>query len=151
MDEIKSLLHAGKIKEALVKFRDLSEAEQEGFFREMAPTLFPPPIFGVLFRKLHPGKTYEDFHKAWLPPLKEGQDLAHYFPYPTYVLSGENKDDPSDIITIGLMWVEEENVGDVLKSTKMTEDKRHDSISTVAEKIGPTLIYKLKNVTQLGS
>ncbi len=151
MSAIKTLLQQGKIKEALVKFRALPEAEQESFFREMAPTLFPPPIFGVLFRKLHPGKTYEDFHKAWLPPLKEGQDQAHYFPYPTYVLSGENKDDPSDIITIGFMWVDEKNLGDVLASTKETEGERHDSIGTVAEKIGPALVYKVKKVTQLGS
>jgi hypothetical protein len=151
MNTIKSLLQRGKIKEALVQFRALPEADQERFFREMAPTLFPPPIFGVLFRKLHPGETYKDFYKAWLPPLKEGQELAHYFPYPTYVLSGENKDDPSDIITIALMWVQEENLTEMLTTTKPTEDERHDKINAIAEKIRPTFIYKLKNVTQLGS
>lgn len=151
MDTIKSLLQQGKIKEALMKFRVLSKVDQEDFFRELAPTLFPPSTFSVLFRKLRPGKTYEDYYKAHLPPLKEGQDLTHYFPIPTYVLNGANKDNPADIITIGLMWVEEEKLTDVLESTKETEKMRHDLINTVAEKIGPTLIYQTKDVTKLGS
>lgn len=151
MDHIKSLLQQGKIKEALKKFRALSEADQEDFFEAMAPTLFPPFTFSVLFRKLRPGKTYEDFHKAWLPPLKKGQDLAHYFPVPTYVFNGENQDDSSDIISIGLVWAQEAKLTDIFESSKETESMRHDRIDTVAEKIGPTLIYKTKDVTKLGS
>ncbi len=151
MDEIKSLLQNGQIKEALTKFRKLSEEEQEDFFRSLAPHMFPPQIFGVLFRKLHPEKTYEDFYKAWLPPLKEGQKLDHYFPAPTYVLAGENISDPSDIITIGLMWIDESKIDDLLSQTKETEQLRHDKIDSVAEKTQPTLIYRFKDVTKLGS
>ncbi len=151
MDNIKILLQQGKIKEALSKFRALPEVDQEDFFRKLAPTIFPPATFGVLYRKLHPGKTYEDFHKAWLPPLKEGQDLAHFFPVPTYVLSGENKDDPTDIITIGLSWADVETVSDFLQNMHEVGAERHKSINTVAELIGSPLIYKTKDVTKLGS
>lgn len=151
MDTIKSLLQQGKIKEALVKFRALSETDQENFFREMAPTLFPPSLLSILSRKLHAGKTYEDFHKAWLPPLKEGQDAAHYFPCPTYVINAQNMEDPSEILSIGLMWIEEENLSNILKDMGGTESQRHDRVAEVAEKVGSTLMYKLKDVTQLGS
>jgi len=151
MKEIKTLLQTGKIKEALAAFRALPESQQEDFFREFAPTLFPPPLIGVLFRKMKPGYTYKDFHEAHLPPLKQGQDLEHYFPCPVYVLSGERKDDPSDIITIGFAWLEEDKLEDFLESTAETEKIRHDKIATVADKIGPALVYKVKEVAKLGS
>ena len=151
MENLRSLLQSGQIKEALSKFQKLSEVEQEDFFRCLAPHLFPPQVFGVLFRKLHPGKTYVDFYEAWLPPLKEGQELDHYFPAPTYVLAGENISDPSDIITIGLMWTDESKIEDLLAETKETEQLRHDKINAVAEKTQPTLIYRFKDVTKLGS
>lgn len=148
---MESLLKTGKIKEALTQFKSLPEKDQEDFFRKMTPHLFPPPLIGVLYRKLHPGRTFEDFHQAWLPPLKEGQDLAHYFPAPVYVLSGQNKADPSDVITIGFCWVEEKNVDSFLEKTALTEKIRHDTIATVADKIGETEIYIVKDVTKLGS
>lgn len=151
MKEIKTLLQSGKIKEALAAFQDFPEDQQEEFFRELAPTLFPPPLIGVLFRKMKPGYGYQDFRKAWLPPLKEGQDLAHYFPYPTQVLTAENREDPSDIITVGFAWLEEDKLGEFFESTAATEKMRHDKIATVADKIGPTLIYRVKEVVKLGS
>jgi len=151
MTDIKSLLEQGKFKEARETFLNLSENQQEDFLREISIPLFPAPIMGVLFRKLHPGQTYDDFKKAWLPPLKSGQDLAHYFPYPTYVVSAENIEDASDIMTVGFMWIEEDKVGDLLKTMSGTENQRHDHIAEVAEKIGPTLIYKFKEINKLGS
>ncbi len=151
MKDIKTLLQAGKIKEALAAFQALPESQQEDFFRECAPTLFPPPLIGVLFRKMKPGYTYEDFRAAWLPPLKEGQDLAQYFPYPTQVLTAESREDPADIITVGFVWLEEDKLEDFLESTAETEKMRHDKIATVADKIGPTLIYRVKEVVKLGS
>ncbi len=151
MDTIKSLLKQGKTTEALAKFRTLSETDQENFFRDMVPPLFPPSLITVLFRKLHAGKTYEDFYKAWLPPLTEGQNLAHYFPCPTYVMNAQNREDPSDILSLGLMWIEDKNLNDVLESMGGTESQRHDGIAEVAEKVGSSLMYKLKDMTQLGS
>ena len=73
MGEIKTLLEQGKFKEAREAFLGLSENQQEDFLREISIPLFPAPIMGVLFRKLHPGQTYDDFKKAWLPPLKGGR------------------------------------------------------------------------------
>ena len=151
MVEIKALLEQGKYKEAREAFLALSENQQEDFLREVSVPIFSAPIMGVLFRKLHPGQTYNDFKKAWLPPLKPGQDLEHYFPYPTYVVSAENIEDASDIMTIGFMWLEENKIGELLKEMSDTEKQRHDHIAEVADKIGSTLIYKFKEINKLGS
>ncbi len=75
MKDIKVLLQAGKIKEAFAAFQTLPENQQEGFFREIAPTLRPPVLIDVLYRKIKPGHTYDDFREAWLPSLKPGQNL----------------------------------------------------------------------------
>ncbi|MBI2707441.1 MAG: hypothetical protein HYX35_03915 [Proteobacteria bacterium] len=151
MKNIKTLLQTGKIKEALVAFRALPEAQQEDFFRELAPTLFPPDFLAVLVQKLKPGYSFEDFHQAHLPPLKKGQDLAHYFPYPCYVMSLQDKDNPSNIMTLGFAWLEEQKIEETFKEIAETEKMRHDKIATVADKIGPTLVYRVKEVAKLGS
>lgn len=151
MEELKALLQAGKIKEALFQFRALSEEQQEDFFRAMAPQLFPPSLIALLYRKLKPGKTFDDFYNAWLPPLKEGQKLDEYFPFPTYVLHGQLKEDPSDVVSIGFMWINPNKIEDDLQSYGETESIRHQNIEKVAKKIGKSPPYIVKNVTKLGS
>jgi hypothetical protein len=153
MEDIKNFLKKGKIKEALVKFRALSEAEQENFFREMVPTVFLPSLIAVLYRKLKPESTFEDFYEAWLPPLKKGQDLAHYFPFPAHAINAQNKDDPTDVISIGFMWGTETELSTLEKNVDITrtEKERHDKIERVAHKAQPTATYILKNITILGS
>lgn len=151
MDDIKTFLQKGNVTEALVKFRDLSEKEQEDFFRNLAPTLFPPPLIAVLHRKLRPDSTFDDFYKAWLPPLKEGQDLEHYEPFPAYVMNAVNKDDSSDIITIGYAWKDLESFESYFPAQATTENQRHENIEKVAHKTEPSRIYIVKSVTKLGS
>ncbi|MBI2707233.1 MAG: hypothetical protein HYX35_02830 [Proteobacteria bacterium] len=153
MMDIKTLLHQGKIKETLAKFRALSEAEQEDFFREIMPILFFPPFVSVLFRKLKAGKTYEDFHDAWLPPLTKGQDIEDYYPFPVYGINGQNTDDPSDIISMGLTWAQEEQLMRKLKNfhEKESFQLRHEKITAVVDTVAGPLFYKVKDVTKLGS
>ena len=151
MDTIKVLLQHGNITEALVKFRALSEKEQEDFFRSLAPTLFPPPVIAVLHRKLKPGSTFDDFYKAWLPTLEEGQDLEHYEPFPAYVMNAIDKDNPSDIISIGFAWKDLESFESYFPAQLTTENQRHENIEKVAHKTEPTKIYIVKRVTKLGS
>lgn len=153
MKDIKTLLHQGKTKEALTKFRALPEAEQEEFFKEMTPTLFSPPLISILFRKLKTGKTYEDFHDAWLPPSTNGQGAAEYYPFPVYGLNGQNKDDPSDIISMGLTWLQEEQLMKELKNMTEKEDfqVRHEKLASVTDTVAGPLYYKVKDLTKLGS
>lgn len=66
-------------------------------------------------------------------------------------MNAQNIEDSSEIISIGLVWLEEDKLGDFLKQPAKTEKMRHDSIETVANKIGGTLVYKIKDVTKLGS
>jgi hypothetical protein len=151
MESIKTLLQAGKIKEALKKFKALPDDQQEDFFRESVPTLFPPSFMVVLSRKLKPGFVYKDFDEAHQPPLSEGQKVTGYFHYPTYVISGENKDDPRDILTIGMMWIPENKFNQELERVTESELRRHDRIAKVADKVGETRIYKTKKVDKFGS
>ena len=151
MEDVKALLQAGKIKEAFAAFRTLPENQQEGFFREIAPTLRPPVLIDVLYRKIKPGYTYDDFREAWLPSLKPGQDLEHYFPALSYVLNAENRDDHSDIISVGFGWLEEDKLDEIFKNLGDTEKMRHDKIAAVADKVGSLAVYKVKEVVKLGS
>jgi hypothetical protein len=50
-------------------------------------------VISVLTRRLREGKTYEDFHEAWLPD--------HGFGFPTRVVSALRVDDDREVITIG--------------------------------------------------
>ncbi|MBS0271553.1 MAG: hypothetical protein JSR85_02765 [Proteobacteria bacterium] len=151
MEGIKSLLESGKIKEALTQFKILSETEQEDFFRAISPTLFPPSVMAVLYRKLKPGFTFDDFYNAWLPPLGKDESLAHHFSAPTYVMNAQNKDDPNEIISISFMWITPEAFDNLEQSVSESEKKRHDSIEKVAHKTQPTAIYTFKSITKLGS
>ncbi len=99
MEKVSSALKKGDIKKAVEIFKALPQEEQECFFKRISLTFKPPSLISVLKRKLHPGKTYEDYHRAWLPPLNEGQDLSHYFPFMTYVMNAQNVIDSSDIFS----------------------------------------------------
>jgi hypothetical protein len=151
MEKVSSALKKGDIKKAVEIFKTLSQEEQECFFKKVSLTLTPPSLISVLKRKLHPGKTYEDYHKSWLPSLNEGQDLSHYFPFMTYVMNAQNVMDSSDILSIGFMWGDPMEIYELTKTVGNTEKMRHDAIETVAEKIGPTQVYEFKDLTQLGS
>jgi hypothetical protein len=151
MEKIDLALKKGDIKEALEIFKTLSQEEQEFFFRRVSSAITPPSLISVLKRKLHPGKTYEDYYKAHLPPLNEGQALFHYFPFTTYVMNAQNVMDQSDIFTIAFMWGDPTQIYELTKTMGDSEKRRHDSIETIAEKIGPTQIYEFKDMTQLGS
>lgn len=103
MEKIGLALKKGDVKEALEIFKTLSQEEQEGFFKKISLAFTPPSLVSVLKRKLHPGKTYEDYYKAHLPPLHENQALSHYFPFMTYVMNAQNVRDQSDIFTMAFM------------------------------------------------
>lgn len=147
---IKNLLKEGKITEALDQFKALEPHQQEEMFKDFSFFLTPPTHAVLLFRKLKDGKSYEDFHEAWLPPLKDGEPLSHYFPIPTYVINGIKRDDPKEIASIGLVWVQDSNLEPIMDKMLETEKIRHEKISQVADKIGPTQLYKIKDRTQLG-
>lgn len=104
-----------------------------------------PQILSVLTRKLKPGKTFEDFQKAHLPPGKAiktefGYDVD-YFKAPTRVINAVSATDPSIIVSIGLTYGDPEEVFKEISSKIPLEKDRHDRIAEVADKVGPSLAY----------
>ncbi len=142
---------------AAAEFVNLSKAEQitllEGLYQSMMSGT-APDFVSVLFRKLRPGCTYQDFHQAWLPPekncKKDSDGYFNYFHYPTTVLFAENINDKTDIVIVGLTWATPDQVNQELQRIKNSEQERHDNIDKVAEKISGN-IYHLKYNHKLGT
>ena len=102
-------------------FDTLDDKEKQ----EILSTLFQkaenqrtPDMISVLYRVLDSEKTFNDFHKAWLPPKqysnpieKGGQVYQQNFPAPTRVINAVNINNPKEVLSIGLTWVENEAQG----------------------------------------
>ncbi len=82
-------------------------------------------VIAVLVRRLREGKTYEDFHKAWLP--EQG------FDFPTRVVSALNVQDEREVITIGFSEMEESEAEAQLQRIGPQEQRRHEKIDEVIE------------------
>ncbi|MES2214736.1 MAG: hypothetical protein V4485_01780 [Pseudomonadota bacterium] len=98
-----------------------------------------PQIISVLYRKLKPGKTFEDFQEAHLPPGKPhktefGYDVE-YFNAPTRVINAVSLTDPNMVISIGLTYGDFDEVMQEVASKKLLEAERHEKISQVADKV----------------
>src|SRR5579872_4887757 len=109
-----------------------------------------PQFIGVLHRKLKPNCTYEDFYQAWLPPGLNGKDptkeAVSYFKGPVQVINAVNGADPSDVISIGLVWAKQEEVLEEIERTKDTEEQRHEKIIKVADESQETKFYYVKDI-----
>ena len=104
-----------------------------------------PQLLSILIRKLKPGKTFEDFQQAHLPPGKAtktefGYDVD-YFTAPTRVIDAVSAADPSMIVSIGLSYGD---AGVILKEVGNKipfEKERHDKIAEVADKISAQVFF----------
>jgi hypothetical protein len=132
----------------------LSETEQENILSQIFQqkgAVKKPYSISILRRKLHEGKTFEDFHAAWFPPKDKikteiigGETYQQLFPVPIRVINAVNAFDSTDILSIGIGWLTEEEgqyFKDMYSQMKAddTNTRRHDSISTVADKISDDL------------
>jgi hypothetical protein len=113
-----------------------------------------PQFVAVLHRKLKPDCAYEDFYQAWLPPGLNGKDpiqeAVGYFKSPIQVINAVNAMDPTDIISIGLVWATQAEVESDIQRTKNTEAERGEKISKVADKGQDPKFYIIKDVNLLG-
>ena len=67
-----------------------------------------PTVVSILTRKLHPGKTFEDFQEAHVPvgeadKTEFGYDTK-FFGVPTRVINAVSAEDPNIIYSIGLSY-----------------------------------------------
>jgi hypothetical protein len=82
-------------------------------------------VLAVFVRRLREGKTYDDFRAAWL--AEKG------FGVPTRVVSGQRLDDDREIITIGFVDVDPEDLAAGMEGVADQEQVRHDRIDEVIE------------------
>lgn len=59
-------------------------------------------------------------------------------------------EDPSTILSLGFMWICPEDLANKVSQYSESEQKRHERIDQVAEKVGPTCLYSFKNINNLG-
>lgn len=113
-----------------------------------------PNFISVLYRKLKPDCTYEDFYQAWLPPILHGKDpkkeAVEYFHGPVQVINAVNANDPTDVISIGIVWGTPEQIQGDIERTQGTEAQRREKILQVADK-KETQFYYVKDVNLLGT
>jgi hypothetical protein len=135
-------------KAAQKEFDTLNDVEKQTIFSRLfqaAEYANRPHSISVLFRELHEGKTFEDFHEAWFPPADtintqtiDGQLYHQLFKAPIRVINAVNINNPKEIVSVGIHWLNEEQANEFSKMLKgqrdETGERRGDSIAHVAEK-----------------
>lgn len=94
-------------------------------------------LISVFIRKLNPGKTYEDFRNAWYPDKGFG--------IPARVINSVNKNDESEILSIGFLKLPDEDFNETIQRIAEQESVRHDRISEVIDKTSVKGIFIIKN------
>jgi hypothetical protein len=82
-------------------------------------------IISVFVRRLRAGKTFDDFLEAWA--AETGFDI------PTRVINAPSLQDPRDIITIGFVAADADELAAFLSGDHPSETARHDRIAEVIE------------------
>jgi len=148
--------------QALDALNKLNQDEQESILKQLyyqSREAKMPIVVSILCRKLHDGKTFDDFYNAWMPPqdamspFKVGEKIYYnFFDVPVRVINAVDMADPKEVISIGLVWCDnEEQFKEVLKKATKDENNaiRSDSVATVADKIS-VKIYKVNSRYQSG-
>jgi hypothetical protein len=92
-------------------------------------------IVSVFVRRLKPGATFGDFVREW--EADEG------FGVPTRVFNAQSLADPRDIISIGFVAADVEQVTQWLSAAHAPEAARHERIDTVIESTTLRCMYEL--------
>jgi putative acetyltransferase len=113
----------------------------------------PPQSVTLLYRKLKPSQSYDDFYAAWLPAkvkTNPRKTPAAYYPMPVRVINATNCDNPQDVISIGLVWEKAENLLEQADKYTKQDSARAQNIAEVAKKKEHAVIYQIQNINELG-
>jgi hypothetical protein len=91
----------------------------------------------VLVRRLRPGKTYDDFIEAWYPD--KGIGFSGRGPF-----VARNIPDEREILTVGFMDLEPEQLASTMERLAEQEAVRHDRIDDVIEATTVRGIYQVE-------
>jgi len=92
-------------------------------------------VLSVFIRRLKPGATFEDFVREW------GADEG--FGVPTRVFNAQSLTNPREIISIGFVAVEAEQLAQWLSAAPVSEAVRHKRIDSVIEATTLRCMYEL--------
>lgn len=84
-----------------------------------------PVVLAVFLRRLKPGYSYADFEEAWR--AEEG------FGVPARVISASSLTDPRDVLTVGFVQIEPDQLAASSQAVAEQEAKRHSKIDDVIE------------------
>jgi len=143
-------------------FDELSSADKQAVFEKLfqySQFQKTPNSVSVLFRKLHDGKQFEGFRKAWFPPEVQcnpteagGETFQQFFDAPIRVINAVNIQDPSDVVSIGLHWFPDEDLMAAMQDPNFQQrgQARGERIAKVADKVQAE-VYFVKSDDNLGT
>ncbi len=163
-NELLNCLKEDKFSEGLSLFKSCSEEQQKLLFQSLGAELkkfnnlaiTDPKLITVIQRQLKPGKTFEDFYQAWKPPaeglqIEKNKQVFSYFSLPARVINAQDKDNPSEILSIGLLWGEnDEQFQAEMTKREKSEQGRALKIKEVADKLGSNKYYQVLTDDILG-
>lgn len=156
------LFEEQKFSDALAVFDQMNKADKEKTLKILyykARNAQTPVAVSILHRRLHEGKTFEDFYNSWMPPKYAMKPFSvgnttyyQHFEIPVRVINAINMNDSNDVISVGLVWCTEEEFKMGIKKTEESQAnaERGENISQVADKESVE-IYMVKADTNLGT
>jgi hypothetical protein len=93
-------------------------------------------IVSVLVRRLKDGCIFEDFVRAW--------EADQGFGVPTRVFNAVSLDDPRDVISIGFVAIDADELAGGLASAQAPEAVRHQRINDVIDSTSLRSMYELR-------
>jgi hypothetical protein len=151
-------------KKAQQAFDGLADDAKQSIFAELfqkSEYANQPHSISVLFRELHDGKTFDDFHEAWFPPKDlintetvDGQVYHQFFKAPIRVINAVNLNNPKEVISVGIHWLNEEQAKGFAKMLSSPPDeaneRRGNAIDKVADHVSSN-VYIIKSDDNLGT
>ena len=151
---------------ALDEFLQLDKEQQKSLLSELfqkSEHHRQPDAMSVNVRQLHEGKTFDDFHQAWLPsekwtdPVEEGgQPYLQFIPEgATRIINAVSTHNPREVMTVGFHWLNtKEQYEWMLEMVKNianepSNQERQARIKRVAEKKSGGF-YQIKSDENLG-
>lgn len=156
------LFEEQKFSDALEEFDKMNQIDKEKALQVLyykARNAKMPVAISILHRRLHEGKTFEDFFNSWMPPKDSMKPFSvgnttyyQHFEIPVRVINAINMNNSNDIISVGLIWCtkEELKIGIKMAEESQSNAERGKNISEVADK-DSVEIYMVEADTNLGT
>lgn len=147
---------------AITQLEALSKEERKSVLKQVLPFLkhdydlaCKPQSMVVLRRQLKPGKTYQDFHKAWLPPVDahaslSGEKQYDYFHSSVRVINGIDPKTPEQFSTVLLSTASLTELTTEYTKYAKTEALRHEALKDIVEHVDSACLCEVQDSNYFG-